>query len=294
MKAQFIDVLLENKHTIYIKKVEKLYLDNPFHFHHLCELVWIEESFGKRIIGDNVNNFSSGDLVLMSPDLPHIWQNDSVFFHKKKGIRSKAIVVYFPADFIRGLSDEPAVIQPTIELIEKASRGMQFFGETHKKVTDLLKDISEISGLKKIIGFLNIIELLSHSKEFELLASVSYKNLYDEKDTKRINAVYQFLMQNFHRDISLKEISTVSNMSPTAFCRFFKSRTQKSFIQFLNELRVGHACKLLQDKDYSISDVCYQSGYNNLTNFNKFFRMIKDKTPSEYRRILLAETKNQE
>lgn len=292
MKAQFIDVFLENKNTIHLKKVEKFFLDNPFHFHHLCELVWIEESFGKRIIGDNVNNFSDGDLVLMSPNLPHIWQNDPVFFRKKKGYNSKATVLYFPADFITGLSDETAVIQPTIELIEKASRGMQFYGETHAKVTALLKNISEISGLKKIIGFLNIIELLASSNEFELLASVSYKNVYDEKDTKRINVVYQFLIHNFHRDISLKEVSSVSNMSPTAFCRFFKSRTQKSFIQFLNELRVGHACKLLQNEDYSISDVCYESGYNNLANFNKFFRIIKSKTPSEYRRTMIKEAEN--
>jgi AraC-like DNA-binding protein len=292
MKAQFIDVFLENRNTIHLKKVEKFYLDNPFHFHHLCELVWIEKSFGKRVIGDNVNNFADGDLVLMSPNLPHIWQNDPVFFRKKKGYYCKATVIYFPADFITSLSDEAAVIQPVIELIKKASRGMQFYGETHAQVTTLLKNIGEISGLKKIIGFLNIIELLAGSNEFELLASVSYKNVYDEKDTKRINAVYQFLMQNFHRDISLEEVSSVSNMSSTAFCRFFKSRTQKSFVQFLNELRIGHACKLLHNEDYSISDVCYESGYNSLANFNKFFKIIKNKTPSEYRRSMVQEAKN--
>jgi len=97
-------------------------------------------------------------------------------------------------------------------------------------------------------------------------------------------------MHRFHRNISLQEVASVSNMSPTAFCRFFKSRTQKSFIQFLNELRVGHACKLLQDEKHSIADVCYESGFNNLANFNKFFRAIKNKTPPAYRKIILEDT----
>lgn len=287
MKAQLIDVIFENKRTIQVKKVDKFYLDNPFHFHHLCELVWVEESFGKRIIGDNIDNFTNGDLVLMSPDLPHIWQNDPVFFHRKKGYRSKATVIYFPADIIMNLSDEADVVRPTQDLIKKASRGMRFYGLTNTRVTDILKKINETTGLQKIIQFLNIIEILAASKEYELLASVSFKNEYDEKDATRINAVYQFLIHNFHRNISLQEVSNVCNMSPTAFCRFFKSRTQKSFVQFLNELRVGHAVKLLQNEDYSIADACYESGYNNLANFNKFFKLIKGATPSEFRKNLL-------
>ncbi len=129
-------------------------------------------------------------------------------------------------------------------------------------------------------------ELLSQSKEYEYLASLSYKNMYAEKDTGRIHKVYQFLIQNFHRDVELQEVSDLCNLTPNAFCRFFKSRTQKSFTQFLNELRIGHACKLLQNEVYSVSDVCYECGYNNLTNFNKFFKNITGKTPSEYRKRL--------
>lgn len=285
MKPQLIDITF--KDTIQIKKVDKFYLDNPFHFHHLCELVWIEKSFGKRVVGDNVDNFSDGDLVLMSPNLPHIWQNDSIFFRKKKGYRSKAIVIYFPSDFVSDLSDDPLVIRPVEELTHRASRGLKFYGLTHQKVTNILSNISNSNGLKKIIDFLNIIEILSQSKEYEYLASITFKNMYDEKDTDRINTVYKFLMSNFHREISLQEIANVSHMSPTAFCRYFKSRTQKSFTQFLNELRVGHASKLLHDKSYSISDVCYESGFNNFTNFNKFFKAITKETPSNYRRKLI-------
>lgn len=286
MKAQLIDVALRSQRTIQIKKIDEFYFESLFHFHQLCELVWVEESFGKRIVGDNVSNFSGGDLVFMSPNLPHVWQNDPIFFLKKRGYKSRATVTYFPPDFLINLSDELSVIQPTQELIKRGTRGLKFYGKTQSLVAEILMNISEGDGLKKILDFLHALEILSNSKEYEYLASVSYENLHDEKDTIRMLSVYKFMMQNFHNKISLEQVAQVACMSPTAFCRFFKSRTQKSFIEFLNELRIGHACKLLQENDYSIADACYESGYNNLSNFNKFFRIITRKTPTEYRKHL--------
>jgi AraC-like DNA-binding protein len=220
----------------------------------------------------------------MAPDLPHIWKNDPVFLLKKKGLRCKATVIYFPTDFLQNLSDDPAVTKPTQELISHASRGLSFYGQTVDKVKTILSGIAEEDGFKKIVEFLKIMDILSHSKEYKYLASISYKNVTDEKDTERINAAYQFLMQNFHRDVTLEELSGVCNMTPTAFCRFFKSKTQKSFIQVLNELRIGHACSLLQKADYTIIDACYESGYNNYVNFNKCFKLITGKTPTGYRK----------
>ncbi|MCH5719215.1 helix-turn-helix domain-containing protein [Niabella hibiscisoli] len=148
--------------------------------------------------------------------------------------------------------------------------------------------MSKENDLKKIITFLELVHLLSNSKEYTYLASVSYKNLYDEKDTNRINKVYQYMMQNFQREISLHDVASLCNMTSNAFCRYFKSRTQKSVIEFLNELRIGHASKLLQSDIYSISDVCYECGYNSIANFNKFFKAIHKITPSEYRKKVLA------
>jgi len=288
MKPQLIDVNLSGTKAIQIKNVDQFYLDAPFHFHHLCELVWVQQSFGKRIVGDNIDNFEDGDLVLMAPNLPHIWQNDQAFFRKRKGFRVKATVIYFPTDFLLTLTDEQDVLKPTHELIKRASRGLSFWGQTKKKVYEILLNISEAKGFKKIIYFLQAIDILAGSREYQYLASISYKNHFDEKDADRVNKVYHFLIQNFHRDISLKEIADICCVSPNSFCRFFKSRTQKSLTQFLNELRIGHACKLLQNEDYSVSDVCYECGYNNTANFNKFFKAITKKTPSEYRRKLGA------
>lgn len=286
MKPQLIDVNPKDSKTIQIKKVDRFYLDGPFHFHHLCELVWIEKSFGIRIIGDHVDNFQDGDLVLMGPNLPHIWQNDKVFLRKDRGYRVKATVIYFPADYFQQITEDPHILNLTENLINRASRGLQYFGETHRKLTRILAEIPE-QGFRKITAFIEAIELLSQSDEYQYLASVTYRNLYDFKDTTRINKVYKFLMENFHRTVTLEEVASLCSMTPNSFCRFFKSRTGKSVNQFLNELRIGHACKLLTNEDYSIADVCYESGYNNLTNFNKFFKTIAKKTPSEYRKMLM-------
>lgn len=286
MKPQLIDINLSGKKTIQIKKLEMNSLTSPFHFHNLCELVWVEKSYGKRIVGDNIGNFEDGDLVLMGPNLPHIWLNDKAFQQELKGNSVKATVIYFPPDFLLNLTDEQDILNPTADLILRSARGLRFYGDTSKKVIKILANISEKDGFKKIIQFLQAIEILSISSEYNYLASLSFENLYDEKDTTRINKVYQFLMQNFQRDISLKEVADLCNMTTNSFCRFFKSRTQKSLTRFVNELRIGHACKLLKDEENSIADVCYQSGYNNLTNFNKFFRSITGKKPSEYKNQL--------
>ena len=222
----------------------------------------------------------------MGPNLPHIWLNDEVFQQDVKDNNVKSTVIYFPPDFLLNLTDEQNIISPTAELIKRSARGLRFYGETNQKVTKILSGISQKEGFKKIIHFLQAIELLSTSSEFAYLASFSFKNLYDEKDAKRINDVYQFLMLNFQRDITLKEVADLCHMTTNSFCRFLKNRTQKSFTQFVNELRVGHACKLLQDEKNSVAEVCYLSGYNNLTNFNKFFKLITGKKPFEYKKQL--------
>lgn len=287
MKARLIDAGLPSLKTIRIKNVEQFYLDTPFHFHDACEMVLIEESFGKRVVGDHVAHFNEGDLVLMGSNLPHIWQNDSIFFLKKKGYRVKATVIYFSPSFLLNLAYDATNVKSIECLLNRANRGLHFSGTTQSLVKEKLLQIDKEEGLKKISLFLDIIDLLCKSEEYMYLASEGYKNAYTFKDTGRFNDVYQFLIYNFHRTISLEEIAAIANMSPTAFCRYFKNRTQKSLTRFITELRIEHACKLLQNNDYAVADVCYECGYNNLVHFNKSFKAITTCTPSEYKKKLV-------
>ncbi|WP_316753182.1 AraC family transcriptional regulator [Pedobacter gandavensis] len=290
MKPELIEVNHAGGKTLKVKRLETNSLISSFHFHDLCELVWIEKSYGKRIVGDHIGNFEDHDLVLMGPDLPHIWQSDKAFLLEEKN-KVKSTVVYFPPDFLLGLTDDQNTLNQVDELIRKAGRGLRFYGKTNQEVTRILIKLPQKKGIDKIVAFLRIIEILSESNEYEYLASLAFKNPYDEKDTNRINKVYQYLMENFQRDINLKEVADLCNLTTNSFCRFFKDRSQKSLTQFVNEIRIGHSCKLLQNVEFSISEVCYASGYNNLTNFNKFFKQITGMKPSEYRKDLMDSLK---
>lgn len=285
MKANLIKVGVNDTDAVSVKKINEHHYSSPFHFHKICELNHVVSSCGKRIVGDNIDNFADGDLVLMSPDLPHIWYNDpSILNSPPKTKLAKAVVVYFPIDFLDKLTCDPLVLQKTRKLMEKANRGLRFFGATQKTVATSLNTIADKNGFDRIIAFLEIINVLTESKECEALASVGYTHNFNQKDTERMNNVFKYLMQHFTDPITLQEIAAIANMTPPAFSGFFRKRTQKCFTTFLNEIRIGHACKLLQEPDLPISDICYSSGFQNFTHFNKMFKQFTGKVPREYRR----------
>lgn len=289
MKANLITVGVNDSDAVSVKKINEHHYSSPFHFHKICELNHVVSSCGKRIVGDNIDNFAEGDLVLMSPDLPHIWYNDpSILNSPPKSSLARAVVVYFPIDFLDKLTCDPLVLQRIRKLMEKANRGLRFFGATQKAVAASLSTIADKNGFDKIIAFLEIINILSESKEFEALASVGYTHNFNQRDTERMNNVFKYLMQHFTDPITLQEIADIANMTPPAFSGFFRKRTQKCFTTFLNEIRIGHACKLLQEPDLPISDICYSSGFQNFTHFNKLFKQFTGKVPREYRKFWVA------
>lgn len=289
MKPELIvDAPILGEKKIWVKKINKPYFDHPFHFHKLCELTWVEKSHGKLIIGDYVGNFSENELVLASPELPHLWKCDASYYRKNSSLYTKAIGLYFPQEFIHSISDDTTATSMYGELMCKAERGMRFYGDTKTKVISKLRELIQSNGLLQLGTFLQVIDILSYSNEFEYLASVGYKKSSNSNDMERFNEVYQFLLKNFSRDIMLEEVARVCNMTPNSFCRFFKQKTQKTFTYFLNEIRIGHAKKLLQSKNYTIKDICYECGYNNPVNFFSFFKQMTNQTPREYRKRVLS------
>ncbi|MEO8853957.1 MAG: AraC family transcriptional regulator [Ginsengibacter sp.] len=288
MKAHLIEVGLNHKHSVSFKKIEQQHFKSPFHFHELCEMNYVIESFGKRIVGDNISNFSSGDFVLMNSNLPHIWYNDPLYFKESNLAPAKAIVTYFDPNFLIELTNDNRFTLKIAALLEKAKRGVRFFGNTQQKAVKKLDEILNKNPLERVADFLEIINIFLESDEYECLASIGYQHSFNQKDTQRMNNVYQYIIKNFSEPISLQQIASVANLTPPAFCNFFKKRTQKSFTEFLNELRVGHACKLLENQELTIADVCFQSGYQNMTHFNNFFKKITKKTPSQYRKEYIS------
>lgn len=285
MKAELIvDAPIVGKKDIWIKKICKPHFDHPFHFHQLCELVWIEKGYGKFIIGDHIGNFSDGELILAGPELPHLWKCDQAFYQGNKNFYTKALGIYFPFSFILQLSDDVDVNKANAELIKKAQRGIRIRGNARKIIVQKMKLLDESSGYERLSHFLSIVHHLGQAKDYEYLAGVGYKNTKSDFDLSRFDEVYQFLLNNFHRDITLSEVAAICNMTPNAFSRYFKAKTEKTFSRFLNEIRIGHACRLLQSGAKKIDRIGYDCGYNNPTNFFKFFKLLTKRTPKEYQK----------
>lgn len=262
------------------------YFTNVFHFHEEYELVYVTEGHGKRIIGNSIEHFDKGDIVFVGSNLPHVWYNDKEYFTGDTDLKARSIVVYFPKHLFGQKFYTMEEARSLDDFFMRARRGIHVFGETRHRVAGHMKALVNEQGLHKVIRLLKILQLFSETEEYDYLAAIGYSHDYQLRDNQKIDRVFRFVINNYHRTISLDEIAAITQLTPQSFCRFFKNRTRKSFIQFVNEIRVGQACKKLAEEEWSIAEVAYSCGFSNLSNFNRFFKEVTGKTPRTYRRQL--------
>lgn len=271
-----------------IYRNQKPCLDEDWHYHRELELIFINKGTGLRFIGDHVDEFKEGELVLVGSNLPHLWKNSPEYYNNL-GLETDTIILQFLPDF---LGDDFFSMNESIllkKLIKRANNGLEFKDEALKqKIYSLLLKLNESSGFQSIIILMDILHRLSVSTEINQFASSGFSDEINEKDSERINKVYQFVLNNFHREIQLSEVAELSFLGISPFCRFFKKRTHKPFSQFLNEVRIGHACKLLIENDLSISQITYSCGFNSQTNFNRQFKKLKRVSPRDYQKMHLS------
>jgi AraC-like DNA-binding protein len=290
MKPLFTHIGKTPRESLIVVKRDVPYWDTPFHFHPECELVYTISGTGKRIIGDSIEVFGPGDMVFLGPNIPHVWYSDPSFYQKESGLHAIAIVLYFSKDIFGEKFYHLEESQLLKEFFSKAERGLKISGQTNQQVASLISKMNESSGLRRIVYLVQVLECLTASKDTEALASITYKNSYDTKDNHKIDEVFLYLNNNFMRDISMPEVAKLCHMTPQSFCRFFKTRTKSTFIDFLNDIRISHARKLLiESDDQTIAEIAYLCGYKNLSNFNKLFKIKTRLTPKEYKKNLRAE-----
>jgi len=268
------------------------YLNDPFfdtywHFHSEYQLFVVLEGKGTRFIGDSINHFQEGDMVLTGPNMPHLWRNDDIYFDKTHHLRVQGIVIYFPENFLGEHFLRKEEMLEIKQLFERASRGIQILGATSNHVTEMMQDLIHLKGLESIVQLLSILHVLSVSGEYNYISSVGYTNNTKEADKDRMSGVYNYIMLNYKKNIMLEEVAGIASMSPTAFSRYFKARTNKSFSSFISELRIGYACKLLMEDKNNIAQIGLECGFNTISNFNKQFKDLMHKTPFEYRKEYL-------
>jgi AraC-like DNA-binding protein len=258
------------------------YLYNHWHYHPELELTYIRKGRGLRLVGDNMENFSDGDLILIGSNLPHVWRSHSDYFKGSPHLHVEAVAIQFREDFWgRDFLQLPefAMIK---ELLYHAKRGIKINGKTAQKVIGKMEAILKVRGVQRIEYLISMLFAIAQSKEYSFLSSVGFGKSYNFVNSDKINLVYAWTFSNFQKKISIPEVAAAANISRHSFCRYFKSRTLKTYWQFLLEVRVGYACKLLIENEYSVSQICYASGFNNLSNFNRQFKMVTGKTPLQY------------
>ncbi|MDZ7900732.1 MAG: AraC family transcriptional regulator [Arcicella sp.] len=266
-----------------VRELKEPHFDPNWHFHPHYQLFVVLEGSGTRFIGDNIQHFEAGDMVFLSPDLPHLWRSDEVYFRPDSGLQTHGIVLYFTEDFLGKEFFEKNEMLKLRTLLLNASRGLEIKGDLRTKILQILSQLIHLQGFDGILKVLEMLNLLANFNDFEYISSIGYTNPYKSSETERMRKVHDYTLANYRTSMNLDEVASLAGMATSAFCRYFKARTNKTFFDFVSELRIGFACKLLMDNQLSITQICYESGFNTLSNFNKQFKHLKGQTPSEYR-----------
>lgn len=287
MRGPNIEKTLTSKETFIFKDLVGPFFNPKWHFHPEFQISFIAEGKGTRFVGDHVQTFKEGDLTLTGPNLPHLWRSDEIYFHPDSKLSTRGMVIYFDHELLSESLLDKEEFYKVNKLVENSVRGMEFYGETRDKINKLLPKIAEEKGFKRIIKLLEIIDLLSNSEDYNLLSSPGYTNVSKGEDVEKMRIVYEYVMTNFKSKIALEEIADMLNMTSTSFCRYFKPRANKTFSRFVNEIRIGHARKLLLEDNFNISQISYECGFLTLSNFNRQFKSIAKMSPHEYRKLFL-------
>jgi AraC-like DNA-binding protein len=256
--------------------------DAPWHHHPECELTYIVQSSGKRFVGDHVASFEASDLVLLGPMLPHYWKNND---QKEE---AKSIVIQFLPDFLGNEILSKPELSAVSKLIKMSSTGIQFKGLLAAEIGNKMQLLTQLKPLKALSAFLEIMDELANwnESEIQVLSSQSFNEKIDPLGNSRMNKIKSYISMNFKNEISLEDIANHFCMTREAFCRYFRNISGKTFIQYLNEFRIGYAKKLLLDSDLNIAQVCFESGFGNISNFNRQFFIYVQVSPSRYRAAL--------
>lgn len=275
------------KGSIFLKEIKTSSINDQLHFHNVHEIAFILKGSGKRIVGDSIEYFTDNDLVFIGPLLPHATYIGNDYLLTSQDFH--ALVIYFQSDwFNENLFNSTDFIKLK-NLFRELERGIKIFGNTKKRAQRALLKLKNSNGaLARIITLVDILDFISKSDEYKCLASEGYVNSYGQNDVERLNEVYKYIMNNFTDLIKLRDVSSIANMTSTSFCKYFKSKTGKTFSSFVNEVRIGQSCKLFLNESLSISEICYSCGFNNLTNFNRNFKHFTKMTPTDYKKNLYS------
>jgi AraC-like DNA-binding protein len=284
MKPKLLKVPRTPSHSFSVREDRDPFINNRWHYHPEVELIIFHQGSGTQFVGDHIKRFQPGDVILVGSNLPHYWRYDDAYFGEDTQRPVHSTVIHFSENFWGEAFLHLPETKPLRSLFEKARRGILINAREEDTIPVLIGNIRSSEGMGRIIALIECLSAFAASSHHQLLSSIGFRPDFSEQESHRINAIYDYSFRHFTRKISLDEVAAVAGLVPNSFCRYFRSRTGKTYTQFLTELRVGHACKLLLDNRVSIKQLCYESGFNNFTCFHKNFKELTGKTPQLYQR----------
>jgi AraC-like DNA-binding protein len=282
MKPQLLKVPYGPDHSFGVRKDMKPNINNRWHYHQEVELIHFHRGQGTQFIGDNIQQFGPGDIVLVGSNLPHFWKFENYNLSEHDEDKPYSTVIHFFENFIGERFLHLPEARPVKSFLEKARRGVVITGADSGKAAALIEKVYQCEGMYKIIALIECLCFMATCNQVKALSSLGYKYDFPESENKRINAIYNYTLTNFQRKIQLAEVAEIAGMVPNSFCRYFKHYTGKTYFEFLTGIRIGYACKLLLENKSSVKQICYECGYNNFSCFHKVFKEITGKTPFLY------------
>lgn len=260
---------------------------NKWHYHEELEFIYFKTGSGTQFIGDHIAPFSSGDMVLVGSNLSHYWLFDQQYVQSPHMELADIHVLHFKAQFLGDYFMQLPENTALKDLFVKAKRGLLIQESVKEKLIDLINQVEQSSGTARIIQLLSILEELCKPEAFSVLSSAEYAAQNHISDDLRMAECIDFISKNFTKQIKLWELAERAKMTENSFCRYFKKNTGKTLMQFIIEIRIGHACKLLLENELNMKQICFESGFQNLVSFHKYFKQQMGSTPLAYQKAYL-------
>jgi len=262
-------------------------MSSAWHYHPECELLVLKRAYGTCLVGDHVGPFKNGDVFLFGSNLPHTFRSEKKYLDRDDEKIGETVVILFQNNIWGDTFSNLPEIGPIMKLLQLAKLGLRLKGATRKKVAKIAEEMLTDTPARKLINLLSALELIAASKEYELISSSGFNPEVNLVDQNRINTIFEYTFNNYHRKIVLEDVANIINMGKHSFCRYFKSKTKKTYIQFLMEVRIGNACRLLVEEEFNMAEIGYACGYNNISHFYHQFKALTQKNPLDYRQHYL-------
>ena len=269
------------------RNYEYVHFTYPWHFHSQYEIVYVSESSGHCFAGDCIDVFTDNYLVLFGSNFPHYLRSDEQYLQNGIQKKVKGTVIQFEKDFMaHSINNYPHFIQVK-KLLEDSHRGICFSPQSSIKIGEMIERIPSLDGFTQITDFLLVLHEMSIAEK-HFMATPSFLDKLPKFGNTKIEKIIAFVNGNYTRNIDLNEISSLAAMNTSAFCRFFKENTGKTFVQYVTDMRIGHACKLLSLEKMNITQICLECGFESISHFNRTFKKITNRTPSQYQDSILT------